>query len=248
MYNGKETNRMESWRANGSPNDLASLIADNMVERKHTGTAHEDGLNGERAAQEAVASLLRWMGQDPNRGGLRDTPRRVAAALREMTSGYHQEPARILSTTFQVDYREIVVLRHIHFTSLCEHHLMPFAGTCSLGYVPAGQVVGLSKLARLVSCFAHRLQIQERMTTEIAEALWEHLRPRGVGVVIAARHCCMGCRGVRKPTAQMVTRSLLGELRDDPQTRAEFLRLCERGSQRGRGHPREEDDGDGLHQ
>jgi GTP cyclohydrolase I len=165
-----------------------------------------------------------------------------------VTSGYHQQLAHILSTTFQVDYREIVVLHHIHFTSLCEHHLMPFTGTCSLGYVPAGQVVGLSKLARLVSCFAHRLQIQERMTTEIAEALREYLRPRGVGVVIAARHCCMGCRGVRKPTAQMVTCSLLGELRDDPQTRAEFLRLCERGSQRGRGHTREEDDGDGLHQ
>lgn len=165
-----------------------------------------------------------------------------------MTSGYHQEPARILSTTFQVDYREIVVLRQLHFTSLCEHHLMPFAGTCSLGYLPDGQVVGLSKLARLVSCFAHRLQIQERMTTEIAEALWEHLRPRGVGVVIAARHCCMGCRGVRKPIAQMVTRVLRGELRDDPQTRAEFLRLCERGRRRGRDQVREEHDGDDLHQ
>lgn len=221
---------MESWRANGSPNDLTPLVADKLMERKQTRTAHEDSLEGERAAQEAVASLLRWVGQNPNRDGLRDTPRRVAAALREMTSGYHQEPARILSTTFQVDYREIVVLRHVHFTSLCEHHLMPFAGTCSLGYVSAGQVVGLSKLAWLVSCFAHRLQIQERMTTEIAEALWEHLRPRGVGVVIAARHCCMGCRGVRKPIAQMVTLALRGELRDDPQARTEFLRLCERGS------------------
>jgi GTP cyclohydrolase I len=239
---------MESWRANGSPNDPTPLVADKLMERKQTRTAHEDGLDSEQTAQEAVASLLRWMGQNPNRDGLRDTPRRVTAALREMTSGYHQEPARILSTTFQVDYREIVVLRHIHFTSLCEHHLMPFAGTCSLGYLPAGRVVGLSKLARLVSCFAHRLQIQERMTTEIAETLWEHLRPRGVGVVIAARHCCMGCRGVRKPSAQMVTRALRGELRDDPQARAEFLRLCERGSRRERGHAREEHDGDGLHQ
>ncbi|HEY7154276.1 MAG TPA: GTP cyclohydrolase I FolE, partial [Gemmataceae bacterium] len=225
---------MESWRANGSPNDLTPLVADKVMERKQTRTVDEDGLDSERVAQEAVASLLRWVGQDPNRDGLRDTPRRVVVALREMTSGYHQEPARILSTTFSVDYREIVVLRHLHFTSLCEHHLMPFAGTCSLGYLPAGRVVGLSKLARLVSCFAHRLQIQERMTTEIAEALWEHLRPRGAGVVIAARHCCMGCRGVRKPSAQMVTRALLGALRDDPQIRAEFLRLCERGSRRGR--------------
>lgn len=239
---------MESWRANGSPDDLAPVVAEKLMERKHIGTAHGDGRDGERVAREAVASLLRWMGQDPSRDGLRDTPRRVVAALREMTSGYHQEPARILSTTFQVDYREIVVLRRIHFTSLCEHHLMPFAGTCSLGYLPSGQVVGLSKLARLVSCFAHRLQIQERMTNEVAEALWEHLRPRGVGVVIAARHCCMGCRGVRKPIAQMVTRALLGELRDDPQVRAEFLRLCEHGTRRGRSQAKEEHDGHGLHQ
>lgn len=239
---------MENWRANGSPNDLTLLVADKMIEREPTRTALEDGLDGERSAQEAVASILRWMGQDPSRDGLRDTPRRVVAALREMTSGYHQEPARILSTTFPVDYREIVVLSRIHFTSLCEHHLMPFAGTCSLGYLPSGQVVGLSKLARLVSCFAHRLQIQERMTNEVAEALWEHLRPRGVGVVIAARHCCMGCRGVRKPIAQMVTRALLGELRDDPQVRAEFLRMCERSARRVRSHTREEHDGDGLHQ
>lgn len=239
---------MESWRANGSPDDHPPRVLDPLIERKQTRAAHEDGPDGERAAREAVASLLRWLGQDPNQDGLRDTPRRVTAALREMTSGYHQQPARILSTTFPVDYREMVVLRRIHFTSLCEHHLMPFAGTCSLGYVPAGQVVGLSKLARLVSCFAHRLQIQERMTTEIAEALWEHLRPRGVGVVIAARHCCMGCRGVRKPSAQMVTRALRGELRDDPQTRAEFLSLCERGSRRGRDPTREEHDGNGLHQ
>jgi GTP cyclohydrolase I len=239
---------MENWRANGSPNDLTPSVADKLIERKLNQTAYGDGLDAEQAVREAVASLLRWVGQDPNRDGLRDTPRRVAAALREMTSGYHQEPGRILSTTFQVDYREIVILRRLHFTSLCEHHLMPFAGTCSLGYIPAGQVVGLSKLARLVSCFAHRLQIQERMTAEIAEALWEHLRPRGVGVVVAARHCCMGCRGVRKPSAQMVTRSLLGELRDDPQTRMEFLRLCERSLRRGRSPTREEHDGDSLHQ
>jgi GTP cyclohydrolase I len=239
---------MESWRTNGSPEDLTPLVADKLIDRAQARTAHADGLDGERAAQEAVATLLRWMGYDPNRDGLRDTPRRVAAALREMTSGYQQEPARILSTTFPVDYREIVVLRRLHFTSLCEHHLMPFAGTCSLGYVPAGRVVGLSKLARLVSCFAHRLQIQEQMTTAIADALWEHLRPRGVGVVIAARHCCMGCRGVRKPSAQMVTRALRGELGDDPQTRTEFLRLCEHGSRRGRNPTREEHDGDGLHQ
>lgn len=225
---------MESWRTNGSPSDLTPSVTDPLIERKQTRRAHEDGLEGERAAREAVATLLRWMGQDPNRDGLHNTPQRVAAALREMTCGYHQQPAHILSTTFPVDYREIVVLRRIQFTSLFEHHLMPFAGTCSLGYVPAGQVVGLSKLARLVSCFAHRLQMQERMTTEIADALWEHLRPRGSGVVIAARHGCMGCRGVRKPSAQMVTRALRGELRDDPQARAEFLSLCERGSRRGR--------------
>ncbi len=204
-----------------------------MIDFKQTRTAHADGLDGERSAREAVVRLLQWLGEDPNRDGLRDTPRRVVAALREMTSGYHRDPAHILSTTFQVDYGELVVLRHLEFTSLCEHHLMPFAGTCSLGYVPDGRVVGLSKLARLVSCFARRLQIQERMTVEIAQALWEHLQPRGVGIVIAARHCCMSCRGVNQPISQMVTRTLLGQLRDDPQVRAEFLSLCERSPRPG---------------
>jgi GTP cyclohydrolase I len=214
-----------------------------LIDCKQSRTAHADGLEGERLAREAVVRLLRWVGQDPNRDGLRDTPRRVVAALREMTSGYHHEPAHILSTTFQVDYGELVVLRDLEFTSLCEHHLMPFSGICSLGYVPDGRVVGLSKLARLVSCFARRLQIQERMTTEIAQALWEHLQPCGVGVVIAARHCCMSCRGVNKPGAQMVTRTLLGQLRDDPQTRAEFLSLCERSPRPGTDSTREEKTG-----
>ncbi len=209
-----------------------------MIDFKQTRTAHADGLDGERSAREAVVRLLQWVGQDPNRDGLRDTPRRVVAALREMTSGYPLDPAHILSTTFQMDYGELVILRDLEFTSLCEHHLMPFAGTCSLGYVPDGRVVGLSKLARLVSCFARRLQIQERMTVEIAQALWEHLQPHGVGVVIAARHCCMSCRGVNQPTSQMVTRTLLGQLRDDPQVRAEFLSLCERSPQPAQGPTR----------
>lgn len=209
-----------------------------MIDFKQTRTAHADGLDGERSAREAVVHLLQWVGQDPNRDGLRDTPRRVIAALREMTSGYHLKPAHILSTTFPVDYGELVVLRDLEFTSLCEHHLMPFAGTCSLGYVPAGRVVGLSKLARLVSCFARRLQIQERMTVEIAQALWEHLQPRGVGVVLAARHCCMSCRGVNKPVAQMVTRTLLGQLHDDAQVRSEFLSLCEHSPRSGQGPTR----------
>jgi GTP cyclohydrolase IA len=212
-----------------------------LTDFKQTGAARTNGLDGEHLAREAVVRLLQWMGQDPGRDGLRDTPRRVVAALREMTSGYHHEPAQILSTTFEVDYSELIVLRGLKFTSLCEHHLMPFAGTCSVGYVPSGRVVGLSKLARLVSCFARRLQIQERMTTEITQALWEHLQPRGVGVLIAARHCCMSCRGVNKPVAQMVTRTLLGQLRDDPQTRMEFLRLCERGPRRGKGPTRREE-------
>ena len=210
-----------------------------MIDFKQNGTVHLDGLDGEHLAREAIVRLLQWIGQDPTRDGLRDTPRRVVAALREMTSGYHHKPASILSTTFEVEYGELIVLRDLDFTSLCEHHLMPFAGTCSLGYVPAGRVVGLSKLARLVSCFARRLQIQERMTTEIAQALWEYLQPRGVGVVIAARHCCMSCRGVNKPIAEMVTRTLLGQLHDDPQTRAEFLSLCERSPRPGQGPTRE---------
>ena len=149
------------------------------------------------AASEAVTTILRFIGEDPARDGLADTPERVLRAWREMTSGYGDDPAEILARTFDETSDEMVVLRNISFHSTCEHHLLPFFGEVSVGYLP-GKVVGISKLARLVDCFARRLQIQERLTRQIAESIEEHLDARGVGVIVRAHHLCMGCRGVRQ--------------------------------------------------
>ena len=178
-------------------------------------------------AEAAVETLLRVVGEDPERDGLRDTPARVVRALVEMTAGYGESPADILSKTFSEHSDELIVLRGIDFHSTCEHHLLPFQGVAHVGYLP-GKVVGISKLARLVHCFARRLQIQERMTQQIAQAIETHLEARGVGVIVTARHLCMGSRGVKLPASELVTSSMLGTLRDNGRTRAEFLRLCER--------------------
>jgi len=177
-------------------------------------------------AADAVAILLRFIGEDPARDGLAGTPDRVVRAWREMTAGYAEDAGEILSRTFEETSDELVILAGISFYSTCEHHLLPFYGTASVGYLP-GKVVGISKLARLVQCFARRLQIQERMTKQIATAIAEHLDARGVGVVIKAHHLCMGCRGTRQPATQMVTSSMLGTLRNDAVSRSEFLRLIE---------------------
>lgn len=176
----------------------------------------------------AVVQLLQAIGEDPQRPGLVDTPGRVVRALLELTSGYADNPAAILARVFPDEYDEMVVVRGVAFTSLCEHHLLTFTGTAVVGYLPApGRgVVGLSKLARLVDAYARRLQVQERMTMQIADAMVEHLQPLGVGVVLRARHSCMGCRGVRKPAAEMVTSALRGAMRDQADTRAEFLALA----------------------
>jgi GTP cyclohydrolase I len=176
-------------------------------------------------AERAVETLLRWVGEDPERDGLVDTPARVAKAFREMTSGYLEDPAEILSRTFEETSDEMVILRGITFQSMCEHHLLPFLGTATVGYLP-GKVVGISKLARLVNCFARRLQIQERLTRQIADAVQKHLEARGVAVVIRAQHLCMACRGVRQMESEMVTSAMLGTLRTDATSRAEFLRLA----------------------
>lgn len=173
---------------------------------------------------DTVVRQLEFIGEDPNREGLRDTPRRVIEALQEMTQGYEQDPKKILATRFRDDYDEMVVVRGIPFTSLCEHHALSFRGTADVGYVPAGQVVGLSKIPRLVHCFAKRLQLQERMTKQIAQALQEELKPMGVGVVVRAVHTCCADRGVRSHN-EMVTSCLLGCMREEPEARAEFLAL-----------------------
>lgn len=179
------------------------------------------------AAQVGVRALLGHVGVDVDAPGLVDTPARVVRALVELCSGYQDDPGVILARTFPDEYDEMVVVTGIDFTSVCEHHVLTFVGTATVGYVPApgNGVVGLSKLARLVDCYARRLQVQERMTQQIAEAIDQHLQPRGVGVVVSARHSCMGCRGVRKPGAVMHTSALLGAMRDQPETRAEFMRL-----------------------
>jgi len=179
----------------------------------------------DEAAEEAVTTLLRYIGEDPSREGLADTPARVAKAWLEMTAGYREDPAEILSRTFEESSDELIILSGISFYSTCEHHLLPFYGTACVGYLP-GKVVGISKLARLVNCFAQRLQIQERMTRQIADAIEANLDARGVGVVVRAHHLCMGCRGVRQQDTDMITSAMLGKLRTDAASRSEFLRLC----------------------
>lgn len=182
-----------------------------------------DPMNTE-VIERAVRYLLEGLGEDAQRDGLRDTPKRVARAYHEMTSGYRDRPERLLATTFDVSYDEMVILKNVHFVSLCEHHLLPFTGEAHVGYMPGKKVVGLSKMARLVHCFARRLQVQERMTQQIAETMMEHLKPRGVAVILKAHHSCMSCRGVKQESAKMVTSAMLGSMRDAAQ-RAEFLQL-----------------------
>ena len=176
---------------------------------------------------DAVVRLLQHIGEDPTREGLTDTPRRVTKALREMTSGYGTDIAQILSVQFNVgEVDGTVVLSGIDFTSMCEHHMLPFTGTATVGYVPGDTVVGLSKLARLVDAHANRLQVQERLTEDIATDLAQHLNPAGVGVVVHAHHQCMSCRGVGKAGATMTTTALRGVIADDPTRRAEFMSIA----------------------
>ncbi len=179
-------------------------------------------VEGKKDIEDTVVRQLEFIGEDPTREGLLETPARVIKALGEMTQGYQDSPELILSKVFTQDYDEMVVLKDIEFWSLCEHHLLPFHGRIGIGYIPAGKIVGISKLARLVKCFSRRLQVQERMTQEIAKAIQSHLKPLGVGVIVQATHLCMAMRGVEEP-ANMVTSCLLGAFRDT--ARPEFLRL-----------------------
>ncbi len=174
----------------------------------------------------AVRDLLAAIGEDPDRDGLRDTPQRVARAYREIFGGLWEEPGDVLTTTFDVSHDELVLVKDIEVRSTCEHHLVPFAGVAHVGYIPgpAGQITGLSKLARLVDVYARRPQVQERMTTQIADAMMNGLEPRGAIVVIECEHLCMSMRGIRKPGARTVTSAVRGQLRD-PTTRAEAMSL-----------------------
>ncbi|MDP9269666.1 MAG: GTP cyclohydrolase I FolE [Chloroflexota bacterium] len=179
----------------------------------------------------AVRTLLQEIGEDPDRPGLAGTPERVGRMYAELTSGYQADPDGLINgATYQVDYDEMVVVRDIEFYSLCEHHLLPFFGRVSVGYLPRGTVIGLSKIPRIVELYAKRLQIQERMTTEIATFLMERLDPKGVGCVVEASHLCTMMRGVKKEQARMVTSAMLGTFRRDGRTRNEFLRLIGKAS------------------
>ena len=187
--------------------------------------ARERGKISRRGAQAAVRALLRWAGDDPDREGLRDTPQRVVDAYRDWFSGYQIDPAAYLRRTFEEvgGYDEMVVLRDISFESHCEHHIAPMIGRVHIGYLPANKVVGISKLARVVDGYARRLQVQEKLTAQIADCIAEVLKPRGVGVVVDAAHECMTTRGVHKRSVSMVTSRMIGTFRSDARTRAEFL-------------------------
>jgi GTP cyclohydrolase I len=179
------------------------------------------------AVQEAVRTLIRWAGDDPEREGLLDTPGRVARAWKEYAKGYGEDPSQHLSRTFDEvgGYDEIVLLKDIPFQSHCEHHMAPIIGKASIAYLPHERVVGISKLARVLHGFARRLQVQERLTAQVADCVWEHLKPQGVAVVIEASHACMTARGVNTPGVMMTTSRMMGVFRKDERSRREVLAL-----------------------
>jgi GTP cyclohydrolase I len=181
--------------------------------------------------ERAVREILLALGEDPDREGLARTPERVAKSFQELFSGLRQDPREHLRVTFDEHHRELVVLRDIPFASACEHHLLPFTGRAHIGYIPQGRVVGLSKLARVVEGYARRPQVQERLTSEIADAIMEELKPDGCGVVIEAIHTCMTIRGIKKAGATMITSAMRGGFRRRPETRAEFMTIIRSGGE-----------------
>ena len=184
-----------------------------------------------RASEEAILQLLRALGEQPEREGLRNTPKRVARMYTELLSGYHADPERIVNDAlFHINYDEMVIVRDIEFYSLCEHHMLPFIGRAHVAYMPAGKVIGLSKIPRLVDVFARRLQVQERMTRQIADLLQELLEPHGVAVVVEGLHMCTMMRGVKKHDARLTTSAMLGSFRTNAATRQEFLDNISRGA------------------
>jgi GTP cyclohydrolase I len=182
-----------------------------------------------KQAEDAVSTLLLWAGEDTRREGLLDTPKRVARAYEDWFSGYKVDPVKFLKRTFEEveGYDEMIVLRDISFESHCEHHMAPIIGRAHVGYLPSNKVVGISKLARVVEAFARRFQVQEKMTAQIANCIWDVLQPKGVGIVIEASHQCMTTRGIHKNDVSMVTSQMVGTFRKDARTRAEFLRMID---------------------
>ncbi|HET7677159.1 MAG TPA: GTP cyclohydrolase I FolE [Candidatus Limnocylindrales bacterium] len=206
-----------------SPRLPAGAIEGSLAEGSLT-SGDQVALGDNGRVESAVREILAEIGEDPDRPGLVGTPERVHRMYIELTAGYHVDPERLINgAIFEVDYSEMVVVKEIPFYSLCEHHLLPFFGTAAVAYIPAGRVVGLSKIPRIVETFARRLQVQERLTQQIADFLQQRLQPRGVGVVLEATHLCAVMRGVRKPGTIMTTSAVLGLFRSADRTRAEFF-------------------------
>jgi len=180
--------------------------------------------------EKAVVEILSAVGEDIEREGLKSTPKRVARMYAELLGGMKRDPKENLKSVFTENYDEIVLLRDVPFYSICEHHLMPFIGTANIAYLPDGKVLGVSKLARIVDCFAHQLQVQERLTSQIANFIMDNLRPKGVAVVLDASHSCMTIRGIKKPGSTMVTSALRGTFKKDPRTRSEVMSLIHKGN------------------
>ena len=208
----------EGWREDGDALQATDVYAGGKIEQIEVGT--------NTAIEAAVAAILREIGEDPRREGLQRTPARVARMYDELTAGYKVDSQTLINgAVFQVDYDEMVIVRDIDFYSLCEHHMLPFYGRAHVAYIPNGRVIGLSKIPRIVEMFARRLQVQERLTVEIADFLNTAIEPRGVAVVAEAVHMCSVMRGVRKENASMITSAMRGVFRNSSKTRAEFLEL-----------------------
>jgi GTP cyclohydrolase I len=202
------------------------LMTENPKRVEEIALTEPVGAGKTESIAELVRKMLHLIGEDPDRDGLRHTPERFEKALRFLTSGYHQDPEKLLNgAMFSVCYDEMVLVKNIEIYSLCEHHMLPFFGKCHVAYIPDKKVAGLSKIPRLVNMFARRLQIQERLTSQIAGAVQQKIAPLGVGVVIEARHLCMVMRGVEKQSSQTVTSAMLGAFRENERTREEFLSL-----------------------
>jgi GTP cyclohydrolase I len=212
---------------------IVSEIETDIGEPTWLESAAGESSRGPDRIEHAVRDILAEIGENPDRDGLRGTPGRVHRMYHELTAGYHVDPDRLINgAIFVVDYSEMVVVKGIEFYSLCEHHLLPFFGTASVGYLPRDRVIGLSKIPRIVEMYARRLQVQERLTQQVADFLMERIDPLGVGVVIEAQHLCTAMRGVRKGGTTMVTSAVLGQFRRSQRSRDEFLAHLERGNSR----------------